>query len=137
MPKVHKMPMFTQKFNGKMILAKRGVVEVEFEVLPNMANPLGLLHGGIQCTLMDDVIGLTAATLGNNSFSISLNLQVNYLAKAKVGEKIRVKAKIIREGRNIINATSKIFNSSGKLIANGKSDLFQTDMSRDYAKIIN
>ena len=122
-PNLHKIPMFTQKFNGKMISAKRGEVIVEFEVVPDMTNPLGLLHGGMQCTLMDDIIGLASATLGHNGFSISINLQITYLSTVKIGEKIHIQANIIREGRNIINATSKIYKTSGKLIATGKSDL--------------
>ncbi len=130
LPKVHKKSMFIEKYNGKMVSAKRGEIAVTFEVTEDMANPYGLLHGGVSCTLMDDVIGLTAATLGSNKFSVSLNLQVNFLDKVRIGEKITVKAKIIREGRNVLNAITKIYNSSGKQVANGKSDLFLTEISR-------
>ena len=115
-----------------MVSAKRGEVEVAFEVTEDMANPYGLLHGGISCTLMDDVIGLAAASLGSNKFSVSLNLQVNYLDKVLIGEEITVNAKIIREGRNILNAITKIYNTSGKQVANGKSDLFLTEIGRKY-----
>lgn len=134
LPKVHKIPMFTQKFNGKMISAKRGEVVVEFKVTPDMTNPVGFLHGGMQCTLMDDIIGLAAATLGYEGFTISLNLQVNYLGKAKVDDIIKVKAEIVREGRNIIHASSKISSADNKLIAVGQSDLLKTQINRDYVK---
>ena len=63
---------------------------------------------------------------------VSLNLQVTYLDKVKIGEEITVKAKIIREGRNILNAITSIYNSSGKQMANGKSDLFLTEISRKF-----
>ena len=33
-----------------------------------MANPTGLLHGGMQCALMDDTIGMMTATLGFKRF---------------------------------------------------------------------
>ena len=84
MPNVHKSPMVTSVFNGKIVNAERGEVEVEFNIQPKMTNPIGLLHGGMQCTLMDDVIGITVATLGLENFSISLNLQINYLGKANI-----------------------------------------------------
>ncbi|MFX1503817.1 MAG: PaaI family thioesterase, partial [Promethearchaeota archaeon] len=64
MPNVHKSPMVTSEFNGKIVSAERGEVETEFIIQPKMTNPLGLLHGGMQCTLMDDIIGITVATLG-------------------------------------------------------------------------
>jgi len=124
--------MLIEKYDAKLVSAKRGEVEVIFEVTEDMANPYGLLHGGISCTLMDDIIGLAAATLGSDRFSISLNLQINYLDKVRIGEEITVKAKIIREGRNVLNAVTKIYNSSGKLVANGKSDLFLTEISRKF-----
>ena len=132
LPKVHKKSMFIEKYNGKMVSAKRGEIAVVFVVTEDMANPYGLLHGGVSCTLMDDIIGLAAATLGGDKFPVSLNLQVSYLGKVRVGEEITVKAKILREGRNILNAMTKIYNSSGKQVANGKSDLFLTEISRNY-----
>lgn len=131
LPKVHRKPMYSEKFGAKIVSAERGVVEIECdEVSPEMANPAGFLYGGVQCMLIDDVIGLAAATLGYEGFSISINLQITYLAKAIVGENIRIKAKIVREGRNILNTSAEIFNTDGKIIANGKSDLFQTTISR-------
>jgi uncharacterized protein (TIGR00369 family) len=132
LPKVHKRSLFIERYNGKMIIAKRGEVKVGFKVTENMVNPYGILHGGISCTLMDDVIGLTAATLGTDFFPISLNLQVSYLKKVKIGEQITVSATIIREGRNILNAITKISDKSEKLVAFGKSDLFLTNISRKY-----
>ena len=136
MPNVHKSPMVTSEFDGKIISAERGEVEVEFLIQPKMANPLGLLHGGMQCTLMDDIIGITVATLGLDSFSISINLQINYLGKAKVGDKIRVYAKVIREGRSMIHATAKISHLDGKIISIGQSDLLRTQIDSDYLKSI-
>ena len=132
LPKVHRKSMFIEKYGGKMVSAKRGEVEIAFTVTKAMTNPYGLLHGGVSCTLMDDIIGLAAATLGSDKFSVSLNLQVTYLDKVKIGEEITVKAKIIREGRNILNAITSIYNSSGKQVANGKSDLFLTETSRKF-----
>ncbi len=134
MPNVHKSPMVTSAFNGKIVSAERGEVEVEFITQPEMTNPLGLLHGGMQCTLMDDIIGITVATLGLESFSISINLQINYLGKAKVGDKIRVNAKVIREGRSVIHATAKISHINGNTISIGQSDLLRTQIDSDYIK---
>ncbi|MGQ9721923.1 MAG: PaaI family thioesterase [Candidatus Jordarchaeum sp.] len=92
-------PPFTKWLNGTIIDAKRGEIELEFTVRPEMANPTGLLHGGMQCALMDDTIGVTTATLGYPGFLISIDFHVDYLGKVKVGEKVRVKGQIVREGR--------------------------------------
>jgi uncharacterized protein (TIGR00369 family) len=129
------VPPFTKWANGKIITAEYGSLELEFEVRPEMANPTNLLHGGLQCAFMDDVIGITTATLGYEGFPISIDFHVDYLGKVKVGEKIRVIGKIIREGKNILHATAEIHNMEGKLISTGNSNLLRTHYIPDYVKV--
>ncbi len=130
-------PPFSKWLNGKVISAKRGELEIEFDIRPEMANPTGLLHGGMQCAFMDDTIGATTATLGYEGFLITINFHVDYLGKVKVGEKIRVKGKIIREGRHIVHATSEIIDLEGKLVATGRSNLLRTQYKPDYVKFVD
>ncbi len=131
------IPPFSKWLNGKIILAKRGEVELEFKIRPEWANPTGLLHGGMQGALIDDTIGMTTTTLGYEGFLISINTQLNYLGKARIGENIRVKAKLIREGRIIVNIYGEILDKEGKLIATGSSNLLKTQYTPDYVKVID
>ncbi|MFW9826424.1 MAG: PaaI family thioesterase [Candidatus Thorarchaeota archaeon] len=128
------VPPFTKWANGRIIEAYYGSMELEFEVRPEMANPTNLLHGGIQCALMDDVIGITTATLGYEGFPISIDFHVDYLGKVKVGEKVRVIGKILREGRNILHAIAEIRDMKGKLISTGNSNLLKTNLVPNYVK---
>lgn len=128
------VPPFTKWLEGKIIKAEYGEIGLEFEVRPEMANPTGLLHGGMQCALMDDTIGMMTATLGYEGFPISIDFHVDYLGKVKVGEKVRVIGKIIREGRNIIHAIAEIYDLDGNLISTGNSNLLKTKYIPDYIK---
>jgi acyl-coenzyme A thioesterase 13 len=128
------VPPFTKWLNGTVIDAKRGEVELEFDVRPEMANPTGLLHGGMQCALMDDTIGVTTATLGYEGFLITIDFHVDYLGKVKVGEKVRVRAQIVREGRKIVHAMAEIYDTEGNLVATSSSNLSKTSYRPDYAK---
>lgn len=128
------VPPFSKWLSGKIIMAQYGVIELEFKVRPEMANPTGLLHGGMQCGLMDDTIGMTTATLGYEGFPISIDFHVDYLGKVKVGEKVRVIGKIIREGRNIIHAIAEIYDMERNLISTGNSNLLKTHFIPDYVK---
>ncbi|MFW9945303.1 MAG: PaaI family thioesterase [Candidatus Odinarchaeota archaeon] len=128
------VPPFSKWLNGKLINAEYGKIELEFIVRPEMANPTGLLHGGMQCGLMDDTIGMTTATLGYEGFPISIDFHVDYLGKVKVGEKVKVIGKIIREGRNIIHAIAEIYDLNGNLISTGNSNLLKTTFIPDYVK---
>lgn len=131
------IPPFSKWLNGSILSARRGEIELEFEIRPEWGNPTGLLHGGMQCGLMDDAIGMTTATLGYEGFLISIDFHVDYLGKVKIGEKIRVIGKIIRDGRNIVNAISQIYKIDGKLIASGNANLLKTKFKPDYIKAVD
>lgn len=127
-------PPFTQWLNGKILYAEYKMLEVEFNVRPEMANPTGLLHGGIQTAMLDDVIGMCTATLGENGFLITIDLHIDFLGKAKVGEKVIVKAEITRDGKQISHAEATIRNMDNKLIATASSNLLKTQYKPDYIK---
>lgn len=133
--KNHPVPPFTKWLNGKIINAEYGKVELEIEVRPEMANPTGLLHGGMQSAFMDDTLGMTTATLGYEGFPISIDFHIDYLGKVKVGEKVRVIAKVIREGRNIIHMNIDILDMNGNLVSSGNSNLLKTTFVPDYVKL--
>lgn len=126
------VPPFTKWLNGKIFKAEYGKIVLEFEIRSEMANPTGLLHGGMQCALMDDTIGMMTATLGYEGFPISIDFHVDYLGKVKVGEKVKVIGKVIREGRNIIHAVAEIYDIGGKLISTGNSNLLKTSFVPEY-----
>ena len=131
------IPPFSKWLNGKIVGVKRGEIEIEFLIRPEWANPTGLLHGGMQGALIDDTIGMTTATLGYQGFLISINSHLNYLGKAKVGEIVRVKARVIREGKNIVNISAEIKDKEGKFITTGNSNLLKTQYTPDYVKAID
>jgi acyl-coenzyme A thioesterase 13 len=128
------VPPFTKWLNGKIIKTERGLLELEFEIRPEMGNPTNLLHGGMQCALMDDTIGMMTATLGYEGFPISIDFHVDYLGKVKIGESVRVIAKLIREGNNVLHAIAEIYDLNGILISTGNSNLLKTHFVPDYVK---
>jgi len=131
-------PPFSRYLNGQIIHAKRGEVEVEFKLKPEWANPTGLLHGGMQSAMLDDVIGMTTSTLGYEGFLITIDFHVDYLGKVKVaGESVRVKAKLVREGRTIVHFVAKIKDNKGNLIATANSNNLITTYKPDFVKAID
>ena len=109
--------------NANIVKAYPGEVELEFVVTPKLTNPVGVLHGGIQCAIMDEVVGMTGASLDLDRFLYAIDLKVDYLRKAKLGQTLSVKGKIIKFGRNVVNCTVEIYTRDCRLIAQGKSNL--------------
>jgi uncharacterized protein (TIGR00369 family) len=112
--------------NGKLIAVEEGSLTVEFIVREEMTNPGKILHGGITASMLDDVMGMTVFSLGRESFYSTINLSIDYLLPAKVGDIIYVKSKVIRPGKTIIIMECEARNSEHKIIAKCTSNLVVT-----------
>jgi len=87
--------------------------------------------------MMDDTIGVMTTTLGYQGFLISIDFHVDYLGKVKVGEKVHVKGKTIREGNHIVHVIAEIYNMDGDLIATGNSNLLKTKFKPDFVDAVD
>jgi len=120
------MPPVTRWLDGTLKEVKKGSITAEFVVRPEMVNPVGFMHGGLQNAIIDDVIGMTAATLGKGPFCLSVNLYVNYLGKASVGDLITARSTILRKGKQMLNVQCELLDVNGGIIARGISNLVRS-----------
>lgn len=84
---------------------------VELKVGPEHANIYGTAHGGFSATLIDAVSTYALVTDDMESLKklgVSVNLSMEYLKAAKVGEDILIDAKLIKRGRNLAFLTAEI-----------------------------
>ena len=132
--KLEGAPPFTEWLDGRIISCDVGEMEMEYDVRPEMGNPTGLLHGGMQAAIIDDLIGMTSATLGEQGFMLSIDLHVNFLGKIRVGETVKARAKIVRSGRRIAHAVCEILDEDGNIVGRGDSNLVKTEFVPDYKK---
>jgi acyl-coenzyme A thioesterase PaaI-like protein len=56
----------------------------------------------------------------------SINLNVDFLSSAKLGEKVEVSAKLVRSGSNLNHWESVIRKESGKVVAKASSNMIKT-----------
>ncbi len=111
---------------GTLIDAQEGELLVSYEVRQDFTNPMGVMHGGIYALMLDDVLGAAVFMLDNEFIFTTLNLNIDYLKSAKVGETITVHAHIIRAGKNVVHCEAKLKNAEGKLLAKATSNLAKT-----------
>lgn len=55
---------FAQWLNGTVVSVNDKAVEFQFIVRKEMTNPVGILHGGITSSMVDDCIGVNFMILG-------------------------------------------------------------------------
>ncbi|MES2732821.1 MAG: PaaI family thioesterase [Bacteroidota bacterium] len=114
--------------NGTLKAASEGTMTVEFTVREEMTNPIGILHGGIAAAMMDEVVGATVYSLGSEYFYVSVNLNVDYLSSAKLGDVVLVHSQVVRKGRNIVHAECQITNTEGKLLVKATTNMLATEI---------
>ena len=115
--------------DGTLHDAQEGSLTFKHTIKPEYTNPLGILHGGIAATFMDDVIGATVFSLGKPNVYVSLNLNVDFLSKAQVGEDIYATAVVIKNGENIIHLEATIKSEAGRIIAKATSNMAKVNIS--------
>ena len=109
--------------NGSIVEVNEGQLIFEFTVLETQLNPNGILHGGVMATMLDELMGGATWTLNKPYPFATINLQVDYLSPAKVGEVIRGEANVIKAGSTVVHAEAKLYNSKNLVIAKATSNL--------------
>jgi len=82
-------------------------------------NPIGMVHGGIPCTLLDSAMGCAVhSTLPTGVGYTTLELKVNIVkAIGKDTGFLRAEAKLIHAGRSTAVAEGRLVDEAGKLYA--------------------
>lgn len=111
----------TRWLGGQLTKAEHGVVQVDFTVREDMTNLARILHGGIMSTMIDEVMGIAFFTLDLEYFYPTVNLHVDFMAPAQIGDTVLVEATIVKQGRTAIYSEATVRNQTGKLLAKGSS----------------
>ncbi|WP_191321890.1 PaaI family thioesterase [Algoriphagus aquimarinus] len=125
--KLDKMPSMAGNWLGGTLLEiEKGFIKVSYTITPAMCNPAKILHGGVASLMMDDVIGIANFATGSEYLMTSINLNVDFLSSAKIGENVEVSAKLVRSGTNLNHWDAVITKDSGKLVAKASSNMIKT-----------
>jgi uncharacterized protein (TIGR00369 family) len=112
------------KFLGMEILeVEEGYAKVKVVVKKDWLNPSGIAHGGILITLMDEMMGLCAYTLNMPTPYSTINLTADFFKSAAAEAILIAEGKIVKAGRQIINAESIVWNEDGKIVCKSGSNL--------------
>ncbi len=119
---------FGRWLNGTIQAADAGRLVADFNIRADMTNPAGVLHGGAAAAILDDLIGAMVFTLGREYAYTSVNLTVDFLHAARLGEIVTATADVVRAGKNIIHAEGRIVAADGKIVAKATTNLIQTSV---------
>lgn len=98
-----------------------GRVTFTLDIGEHLYNPIGSVHGGVFCTLLDSAMGCAVhTTLPRGQGYTTLELKVN-LVKALTVHTANVVAEgqVISSGRRVVTASGRIVGPDGTLYAHG------------------
>jgi acyl-coenzyme A thioesterase 13 len=111
---------------GTLLEIELDHIGVSYTVRPDMCNPGRILHGGIASLMLDDVIGMGNFVAGSEYLMTSINLNVDFLSSAQIGDTLIVTAKLVRSGSNLNHWEAVIKKETGKIVAKASSNLIKT-----------
>jgi len=112
-------PPITETLNFIPVEVERGRVVVQGTPLFAHYNPLGSVHGGWYCAVLDTAVGCAVhSTLPKGKGYTTLELKVNMIRPLtdRTGP-VRAEGRIIHAGNQTAVAEATLFDSSGKLYA--------------------
>lgn len=110
-----------------MDLIEVGPGTVTFRCQPDEShyNPIGTVHGGLVCTLLDSALGCaTHTTLPSGSGYTSIEIKVNYLRPVSAGSgALTCRGRVTKPGRRVAFAEGEVMDDQGKVVATASGSL--------------
>jgi uncharacterized protein (TIGR00369 family) len=117
-------PPIALLLNMRPTKVDRGLVVFECAPDESVYNPIGLVHGGLVCTLADSVTGCAVhTTLEPGVGYTSIDITVNYLRPVTLGSGTLVATgRVTKPGRRVALATAEVTDGAGRLVATATSN---------------
>lgn len=101
--------------------ARHAVMTVEADA--RHLNYLGGVHGGLVAALADTVCFFPRPLLPSGQAATTVNLNVNYLRPASVGDRLTARSELLHLGRRTASLAIRISDQQERLVAHGTATL--------------
>lgn len=98
----------------KLEEAEPGKIVVSLKAAPWHLNGIGILHGGVHASLLDNAMGIVAMVARPVGKVVTTNLNVHYVAPLYVG-KLFVTAELVHQSRKMITVQGSVEDEQGRL----------------------
>jgi uncharacterized protein (TIGR00369 family) len=89
----------------------------------------GIAHGGILCTVLDEVMAWSL--VGQENWGLTARLSVDFKKPVRVGQSLRAEGWVVRARRRLVEARGRITDAStGDPIATGEALYVEADEAR-------
>ncbi|MFD1339362.1 PaaI family thioesterase [Microbacterium lemovicicum] len=118
-------PPIAQLMGFTLVQAEPGLAVFECQPAEFHYNPIGAVHGGLACTLLDSALGCAGhTTLPAGVGYTSVDLSVRYLRPITHASGIlRATGRVLKPGRRVIFTEGELTDAAGRVVAAATSSL--------------
>lgn len=91
-------------------------VVVSLDVKEHHLNPLGILHGGVHCSVLDSAMGIAAMAARPNENMVTSNLNIHFTSPVSKG-KVTAVAEIVHMSGKLVTAQGTLSDDNNRLLA--------------------
>jgi uncharacterized protein (TIGR00369 family) len=124
-------PPMASLLGFRVIEAGEGEVLVVCAPEEAFYNPIGIVHGGLLCTLLDTAMGLAVQTLMPPGASFStIEIKVNFLKAVRAGDgDLAARGRVTKRGSRVTFTEAEVRDPGGSLVGTATSSLLVHDPS--------
>jgi uncharacterized protein (TIGR00369 family) len=114
-------PPISPTLGFRIVAAEANVARFTGDPARSQYNPMGQVHGGWACTLLDSAMGSAVMTTCDRETAYTTTQLSIYLVAA-IDENtgpVTAEGRVIHRGRRIVTAEGKLTDVSGRLLAHG------------------
>lgn len=89
-------------------------VVIALDAKQQHTNSMGIIHGGVLTSLMDQAMGMVATAVKNIDSCVTTNINVHFMSAMTPG-RLTITAYVLHEGGRSLTAEARIHNSEGTL----------------------
>lgn len=119
---VEEMP-FYNLLGIKMNEVGPGYAKISVTTNKDHANHLEMVHGGLLLTMADSAMGNAIRSLG--ILAVTVDLSTSIMAPGPVNEEIVARGKVVKAGRTMIFAESRVY-AGDKLLVDTRGTFYKT-----------
>jgi uncharacterized protein (TIGR00369 family) len=102
----------------EVVRAEAGKTVISLHVQPHHLNLMGIVHGGVVTTLLDNAMGLAVMLLHPSGKTVTAQMNVHFLKSAS-GGMLTCEADLIHESRRTLTLQGRVIDEDGELLAWG------------------
>ena len=124
-------PPIALLFGSRLISAGGGESLLKCVPDESFYNPVGLIHGGFLCTLLDTAAGIAVQSkLAPGQLSASIEIKVSFFKPViDDGRELEIRGRAIKVGRRVAFAEAHCYDADGELLGSATTSLAITSPS--------